>query len=305
MGESATALVVPEVATGPGPMALWEEPTQLAAKLDRYAEARGLFIAWLFKNLTAGIDYMLIHRRSSCPRKDDATSPRCPDCGGKATLCKPGSEKLCGLLQLTPRFKRDLETWEMLGKVDGHVCFVCELETAAGAVVAEGRGARNLKQDNGDINKCVKMCSKSAQTDAIMRYAGLSEIFTQDLDDAPLAPAAQTRPKDDGPPPTNWEGMAQEMFPEAVDVTPKPEKQTRVVSTAISPAKVKRLFALLHGAATAASGEERGDAHTVEFTRLKEALHAWLSTAFGNREFEAIHWREYDGVCAMIEEGRL
>jgi len=112
-------------------------------------------------------------------------------------------------------------------------------------------------------------------------------------------------PEDPGPPPTAWEGHAAEMFPDDEAQPPPPPKQVRVESTAISPAKVKRLFALLHNAATAATGAEKGQAHTFEFDRLKKALHAYLNTAYGNPDPEAIHWREYDAVCAQIQDGRL
>src|SRR4030095_3163710 len=42
-------------------------------------------------------------------------------------------------------------------------------------------------QDFGDVNKTLKMAQKSAQTDAVLRFAGLSEIFTQDLEDMPAS----------------------------------------------------------------------------------------------------------------------
>lgn len=324
MGESATALVVPEVMPA-GPLAVWEDPAALQAKLDRYAATRKVFVDWLMATLVPGVDWQLIHRKigpkgnkRECPHSRQHAQATCIACGGKATLCKPGAEKIAGLLNLRPRFTRDLETWEMLGSEKGMVCVRCELVDASDQVVAEGRGCRTKQGDYDDVNKTIKMVQKSAQIDATLRYAGLSELFTQDLEDAPPraaaprpapappAPAETVRPNDEGPPPTNWDGMAQEMFPDAVDVTPEPPpRQTRVQSAAISPAKVKRMFALLHGAATAVSGEEKGTAHTAEFERLKAALHAYLTTAYGNPEFEAIHWRDYDAVCATIQEGRL
>jgi hypothetical protein len=55
-----------------------------------------------------------------------------------------------------------------------------------GQVVAEGVGARNLNQDYGDFNKALKMAEKSAHIDATLRLAGLSEVFTQDLEDRPI-----------------------------------------------------------------------------------------------------------------------
>src|SRR5262245_55609985 len=65
--------------------------------------------------------------------------------------------------------------------------FICELVTANGTVVAEGRGARHRDQDYGDANKSLKMAAKSSQTDAVLRCAGLSEILTQDLEDMPAS----------------------------------------------------------------------------------------------------------------------
>lgn len=69
----------------------------------------------------------------------------------------------------------------------------CELRDALGRVVAEGVGARSVGQDYGDINKTLKMAEKSAHIDATLRLAGLSEIYTQDIEDRPIV--------EEGPPP--------------------------------------------------------------------------------------------------------
>jgi hypothetical protein len=186
--EGATLALVP--ADGPGTLVL-NDPAALAARLKTYGESRQLLVDWLLSKLVAGIDFTLIHRKvgprgqkTECPNVGNLTARSCSECGGKSTLCKPGSEKICGLLQLRPVFARDVETWEMLGSEAGVVALKCELLTGSGVVVAEGRGARHRDQDYGDVNKTVKMVQKSAQTDAVLRCAGLSEIFTQDLEDA-------------------------------------------------------------------------------------------------------------------------
>src|SRR5215472_3811467 len=185
---AATALeLAPSVDT---PALVLNDPAALQARLDTYSEAREVLVKWLLSKLVPGIDYTLIHRKigprgnkSECPNAGNMVARVCEACGGKSTLCKPGSEKICGLLQLRPRFRRDQETWEMLGSEPGVLALVCELVTAAAVVVAEGRGARHRDMDYGDLNKSVKMTQKSAQTDAVLRLAGLSEIFTQDLED--------------------------------------------------------------------------------------------------------------------------
>ena len=63
----------------------------------------------------------------------------------------------------------------------------CELHDAQGRKVADGVGARAVKQDYGDLNKALKMAAKSSMIDATLRLAGLSEVFTQDLEDMPMA----------------------------------------------------------------------------------------------------------------------
>jgi hypothetical protein len=64
-----------------------------------------------------------------------------------------------------------------------HIIVRCELKDGQGNVVAVGVGARSVAQDAGDLNKCLKMAEKSAHIDATLRMAGLSEVFTQDLED--------------------------------------------------------------------------------------------------------------------------
>jgi hypothetical protein len=49
--------------------------------------------------------------------------------------------------------------------------------------VGEGRGARSLKKDGGDVNKAIKMAEKSSMVSAVLRTGALSDVFTQDLED--------------------------------------------------------------------------------------------------------------------------
>lgn len=199
--DSAVAVLSP----APDPQTLvLNDPAALAERLRVYGESRALLVEWLLSKLVPGIDFTLIHRKIGtrgnkveCPNTGNMVDRMCPECGGKSTLCKPGSEKICGLLQLRPTFSRDVETWEMLGSEPGVLALKCELVTANGTVVAEGRGARHRDMDYGDLNKSVKMVQKSAQTDAVLRCAGLSEIFTQDLEDLPgFASNGDTEPAD-------------------------------------------------------------------------------------------------------------
>jgi hypothetical protein len=115
----------------------------------------------------------------------------------KPALSKAGSEKFMALFQLHASFAQDTATWTMLGQPQGTLCYVCTLLTRSGEVVGEGRGARTVQQDNGDINKAVKMAQKSSCVDAILRTGALSDVFTQDEESMPGAtvePAKQAAP---------------------------------------------------------------------------------------------------------------
>jgi hypothetical protein len=307
-------------------------PEALAARLESFGKARELFVDWLFNRLVAGIDFMVIHRKvgprnakTACPGAATATGSVCPTCGGKATLCKPGSEKICGLLQLRPRFKRDVDAWEMLGGEPGLVTLVCELVTPAGVVVAEGRGARHRDQDFGDVNKCLKMAQKSSQTDAVLRCAGLSEIFTQDLEDMPAflreadpeGPApfeAPRRQSDPTPAPAapaedltyklrqSVEAAAARKAAPASAPRPAPTPASpgdeAPPSDALSKPRVGRLMALLHEAVE--TGGVPDDAHDEMFTRALDWLSNWVATTQGRAKVTHCSYKKYDELCAQI-----
>jgi len=309
-------------------------PEALAAQLENFSKARELFVDWLFNRLVAGIDYMLIHRKvgprnakTDCPNKADGKSSTCSACGGKATLCKPGSEKICGLLQLRPRFKRDVDAWEMLGGEAGLVTLVCELVTPSSVVVAEGRGARHRDQDFGDVNKCLKMAQKSAQTDAVLRCAGLSEIFTQDLEDMPAfmrdadpdapapfeAPRRQTDPTPAAPAaPPAGEDLADKLRRSVAEAAARkapapapsapapaaPAGDDAVPRDALSKPRVGRLMALLHEALEGADVPH--DAHEEIFNRALKWLSGWVETTQGRAKVTHCSYKRYDELCAQI-----
>jgi hypothetical protein len=141
--------------------------------LARRGENRGALIDWVRSALVDGVDYGAIKRSNG-----SMTKP---------SLRKPGAEKICGMLGVIPTFPtlKDYEQLALQGIPIDQIILRCDILSAAGDVVANGVGARSLKQDNGDLNKALKMAVKSAHIDATLRMAGLSEIFTQDLEDMP------------------------------------------------------------------------------------------------------------------------
>lgn len=152
----------------------------LERSLTTWSAKRRVLTQFMVEHMTKGIDYGGVHFAKDCNAKN-----RCTDSYhfSKDSLFKSGSEKFLGLLQLQATFRKDEETWEMLGRPPGVLCYVCTLVTRTGEVVGEGRGACDSKKPGTDINKAIKMAEKSAQIDALLRAGSLSDCFTQDLED--------------------------------------------------------------------------------------------------------------------------
>jgi hypothetical protein len=157
--------------------------------LDRREVNRKALLKWIKSNLQAGVDFGQIHvvGKDKCRLAGDGRAHECldPRHWSKPSLWKPGAEKICGMLGLIPRFPNlaEYEKATLHGEDIKIIILKCELHTGSGFVSAEGTGARRVDQDRGDINKSLKMAVKSAHIDATLRVAGLSELFSQDLED--------------------------------------------------------------------------------------------------------------------------
>jgi len=148
----------------------------LRTRIQEETEQRKLITEFISKHMKEGIDYGKIKVRTKDGREVES----------KPSLFKPGSEKFCSLFHLRPVFVRDDETWEMAGKVPGLFAYKCQLIAPNGAVVGEGRGAARLSEKAGwTENNAIKIAEKRAQIDAVLRTGGLSDFFTQDLEDMP------------------------------------------------------------------------------------------------------------------------
>ena len=152
--------------------------------LDRRKTNRAALMAWIRDALVDGSDYGKIHVMgwNKCKAGKDCQNPAH---FSKSSLFKPGAEKICGMLGVTVRYPtlQDYEKAALTGAQLSQIIIRCEIVDASGRVVADGVGARIIAQDNGDINKALKMAEKSAHIDATLRMAGLSEVFTQDIED--------------------------------------------------------------------------------------------------------------------------
>lgn len=172
-------------------------PTEhFKAGLDRRKENRANLMEWVRGALVDGVDYGRIHvvGKNRCRLGRNCTDP---DHFSKPSLFKPGAEKICGMLGVTVSYPSlvKYEQAALSGNKIENIIIRCELLDASGHVVADGVGARSLAQDYGDMNKALKMSEKSAHIDATLRMAGLSEVFTQDVEDMGLGAVAATSSK--------------------------------------------------------------------------------------------------------------
>ena len=167
-------------------------PTEFfSAGMDRRKRNRTLLMEWLRTALVEGVDFGRIHLagRDRCQMARMGRVHECKEAGhwSKPSLFKPGAEKITGILGVAVHYPT-LPAYEdaILAQADIRTIMLrCELRDAHGHVVAQGAGARQVSQDYGDLNKSLKMVAKSAHIDATLRLAGLSEVFTQDLEDRP------------------------------------------------------------------------------------------------------------------------
>lgn len=216
-------------------------PAVFKAGLDRRKANRDALMEWVRSSLVEGRDYgsIQINGRPSKP-----------------SLFKPGAEKIAGMLGLTATFP-NLSRYEeaaMQGKSLNAIILKCELVNTGGEVIGQGVGARFVdQQDKGDLNKSLKMAVKSAMIDATLRCAGLSEIFTQDVEDT----TTQTKPN-----PNSNGAASQKQLDTIRDLVENPDvtheeksKLADLLATGISKEKAKEILDHFLGKSELINGE--------------------------------------------------
>jgi len=133
--------------------------------VDHLLAKRSYFISQVLPKLQEGQDYYIIK--------------------GKKSLAKGGAEKLASIYNLVATFEKDNESLDMLGNAKGMVAFLCTL-SRFGVIAGQGRGSDTMQRNSNDPNKTLKMTQKRAYVDAVIRATGLSDIFTQDIEDMEL-----------------------------------------------------------------------------------------------------------------------
>jgi hypothetical protein len=84
----------------------------------------------------------------------------------------------------------------------GAFAYICQVLDRQGRVVGQGRGVAELRETSRtSANMAIKVAQKRSYVDAVLRAAGLSQYFTQDLEDVlllpPSADAAEATPSAD------------------------------------------------------------------------------------------------------------
>lgn len=133
--------------------------------IDGFLEKRKQFITKVNAIMVKGSDYHEIQ--------------------GRKSLAKGGAEKIASIFGWTAEFRKDMDVAESFAEIKGLIGFVCDL-AKNGNNVGQGRGAATLEKNGKDPNKTIKMAQKSAFIDAVLRASGLSDFFTQDLEDMPV-----------------------------------------------------------------------------------------------------------------------
>jgi hypothetical protein len=148
-----------------------KEMQQLA---DRAEGVRRVLDLWIKRTMKPGIHWGII--------PIDGKEP------SKPTLFKPGAELLALLYGWRFHFAADLDSLQMYGPMPaGIFAYVCHVIDRNEKTVGQGRGVAELREPGmNNANKTVKMALKRAQVDAVLRCAGLSQWFTQDLEEPPF-----------------------------------------------------------------------------------------------------------------------
>jgi len=137
---------------------------QMRQKLEENIKRREMIYELIEKYFIKGVDYGPADNRNP-----------------KDTLLKPGAEKVCVWFNTHPNWRVDKDTWEMLGRPENTVCYICEItDNESGRIIGTGRGSETVGNKQRDTNKAIKNAEKCSIVDAALWTFCLSERFTQD-----------------------------------------------------------------------------------------------------------------------------
>lgn len=149
----------------------------MEARLPKMKKERELMDKFITEQLKEGTDWDISFKAAKKP-----------------SLLKPGSEKVCLLLNLMPTFEVDHETLANMPDAirSDNIVYRCKLvHRETGQIVADGRGSCSIKEKQSNVNTAIKIAEKRAQVDATLRVAALSDRFTQDMEPGEQPPGEE------------------------------------------------------------------------------------------------------------------
>jgi hypothetical protein len=303
MPETLTPIAEILPAIVPAPVVGLLTPVALQQQVDMETQKRRILTEYISKHLKEGTDWGRIHIARDCKQRQDCPNPRHYS---KAVLFKPGAEKFCSLFQLRPACRRDDDTWQMLGQMQGLVCYICELYTMSGEIAGEGRGAASV-DEKGSPNVAIKIAQKRAKMDAVLSTGGLSDFFTQDLEEQGTDPEPEAVPGLGKAFLTRLFGLAKAQgIPEEV-LAPWSHIMGQVDSrTALTSEQVNGLCQILKGQTPAGCVKQARDhamRHVLASGWTKEEGLAWLKGVYGERPSDGYPLGALDRLCQHIRAG--
>lgn len=191
---------------------------QMQRGLAEFKERRDCFRKWLKEQLREGVHYgyppklqpkfnedgdMLVWTKGRDGEKGHNEVVPKESWRAKPSLYKAGADFVCELMGAREEYKADMEAWQQMGAVKGTFVMCCRLfSRETGKFLGEGLGARKVGQKGGDENNSIKMAKKSAKVDAVLNVYGLSDLFTQDLEDMTADPPRHDNPAHDADAPS-------------------------------------------------------------------------------------------------------
>lgn len=182
--------------------------------LTEYEARRKAFRVWLLSQMTQGVHYgfppgcvpkfdrdgnMLVWNAKSS--KNDVVPPE--QWTARPSLYEAGADLLIDLLMFRPEYEADVGLWTQMGSLPGRFFIKCKLfDKTTGELKGEGVGASQAEADKNTrlgqpVNAAMKIGKKRAKVDAVKNALGVSDLFTQDLEDDDATPPKPPQPKPD------------------------------------------------------------------------------------------------------------
>lgn len=178
---------------------------QMQQFLAEYTDRRKTFRSWLLSQMVQGVHYgvvpgcevgfdndgnMIVQQWNKRTSRYEGNTIAKDQYQHRPSLYKPGAQLCCDLLGFRASYELSHErvtTFDFRSKKDVEktlYAVTCHLYDKAGELVGEGRGGMFEGEKGMSGNSAIKMAEKRAHVDAVLNTLALSDLFTQDADQA-------------------------------------------------------------------------------------------------------------------------